>query len=470
MNQDKRLTFSLIIGLASELINKIIPILILHFAQKKLGTESFGYAQFGISIGEIIVPFILLGSQTIGPILLGQVKDNPQKINSLMSHVTYLKFFQYLMSCVLLLIICFLLPSYQPYFPLFLLACLSLVFSVIDSIWVLLGIQKMMNANLIISLSRLFGLICIILFIKDHADAVLYCFLTMLPNIMINLGTFLYSFTSMHHFTWTPFNKKEFIYIFKQSSIYGVVSIMSIVFDRIDILLVERMFDQKNLGLYTGAARIQQSIATSLLTLGLVFFSEAITIKNREALTKHINISLWVGCSLAFPIIFGVWFTSKEILSFIFNNEFNQVSQVLSLLVCNALSVIGIDIFGNQVLMIQKKIKPIIYAYLAGMTLALLTAYYLGSVFGLTGIALGMLIGKATTLFGIVSHAKHYMNKLNYKEIFKTLIPAISMAFCLFLAKDETLLLKIIGGGIIYSITWGIVYFSKLRKIIFQLF
>ncbi len=57
----KRLSIAVLSGLIVETLNKIVPLVIMFVAQKRLGMESFGFALFGVSIIEMAVNFVNLG-------------------------------------------------------------------------------------------------------------------------------------------------------------------------------------------------------------------------------------------------------------------------------------------------------------------------------------------------------------------------------------------------------------------------
>src|SRR5689334_15449454 len=115
--QKKRLSIAVLSGLTVETLNRLAPLIVMYVAQKRLGMQGFGYALFGVSVIEIIIPFITFGYNHYGMIKLGELQDNQREARTLISNIFYLRFLHFVLSSIFLLTFFYLTPHYRPYLP-----------------------------------------------------------------------------------------------------------------------------------------------------------------------------------------------------------------------------------------------------------------------------------------------------------------------------------------------------------------
>ena len=91
MLNKKRISLTVGFSVFSEVVNKLLPLYLVHFAQKTLGVPGLGFAQFGITVIEITIPFITFGYNNYGIVKAGQIKDDPEAVGRLIGKIMLMK-------------------------------------------------------------------------------------------------------------------------------------------------------------------------------------------------------------------------------------------------------------------------------------------------------------------------------------------------------------------------------------------
>lgn len=441
----KRISVTLLTGLLIEILNKIAPLIIFHIAQKRLGTENLGFALFGISVIELVTPFIMYGYNQYGAITAGR---DPQLISRLMSGITFLKFFHFLVLLSLLYFFFKYVPAYQDYFTLIMSLSFLLGCSILDFMWVQSATQELRITNIIIGVCRLITLMLILFFIKDSQDAILFAVLSLVGNALLNFFSMGYSLKKFSFQTpdW-PLIKDIFI----KSSPYSIIIILGIIGERMDIFFAEHFGGLVGAGYYACCARLGNSLTQIANTIINAFFSEMVSINDKESQVTHMKMSTWVLLFFLSPIIFGVWFVDGDILSFIFDESFRSIQSLLGFLFLSISFGLLASSFGQQILLINGQIKTYSFALFCGIVSACICVYFIGSL-SLHAIAISMCVGKFISLVLVMRAVKRHLEIFPFSIIYKTMVPGVVMSSALYFLNYQNFFLNIFVGGLIFMV------------------
>lgn len=433
-------------GLIVEILNKIAPLIIIHVAQKRLGIEKLGYALFGISVIELVIPFILYGYNQYGVIAAGR---NPRSTSKLMSGIFILKICHFLILLGCLLSFFRFVPAYQIYFPMMLPLSVILGFSILDTIWVQSASQKVTVSNVFIGICRLVTLLLIVFFIKNSQDAVLFAILSLVGNALVNVFS---TFYSVLKFGLVQPDWSSVKSIFKASTPYSVIVILNIVMERMDIFFAEHFGGLAGAGYYASTARLSHSLSQIANTIIAAFFSEMVVLSNQESLSTHLKMSTWMLLFFLSPIVFGVWFVSGDILNFIFDESFRSVENLLGWLFLSTSFLLLATSFGQQVLLLRGQVKVFAIALASGIVLSSILTYFVGSI-SLNAIAIAMCAGKFLTMLIVIVSTRKSLGYFPFSILLKTTLPGLIMSVFLYLLHLEHFLSKIAVGALIFFIS-----------------
>ena len=226
----------------------------MHVAQSRLGIEQFGYALFGITVIELVLPIITFGYNQYATIAGGK---DPGLLSKLMSSVFLLKLIHFLVLLGFLLAFFRFVSAYQIYFPLIASVSFILVFAVIETLWVQSASQSVAVSNVFVGLSRIVSLILILIFIKNSQDAILFAILSLVGNALVNVLSAVYS---LRKFGLRLPDWQSMRHIFQKSQPYSVIVLLTILSERMDIFFAEHYGGLVGAGYYAGCARIGHSL------------------------------------------------------------------------------------------------------------------------------------------------------------------------------------------------------------------
>lgn len=428
--------------------------IIIHVAQRRLGIEKLGYALFGISVIELVIPFITYGYNQYAVIAAGR---NPKTTAHLMSGTSLLKLCHFLVLVGILYAFFRYVPSYQSFFPLIMSLSVLLVFACFDMVWVQTASQKLSVYNLFVGLCRLLTLLLILLFIKNSQDAILFAVLSLTGNALVNVFS---TFYSVHKFAWSRPNWSSIKHIFKSASPYSSIVILGILAERMDIFFAEYFGGLQGAGYYACCARLSHSLTQIANTIIAAFFSEMVVLEDKESLSAHLRMSTWVLLFFLSPILFGVWFVSGDILSFIFDDSFRSIQNLLGWLFLSTAFTLVASSFGQQVLLLSGKIKTFTKALALGILISLILAYLYGGR-SLYAIAIAMCIGKFFTMLFVIGAARKSLVDFPLSILFKTMIPGLIMSGVLYLLQLKAFMQNILLGAFVFLLSG---YFLNMRE------
>ena len=445
----RRIITTLGSGVVVEILNKIAPLLIIFLAQSKLGLESFGYALFGISVMEVAVAWVNFGYSNYGII---EVQKGPKVLASVFPSVVILKSLHFLIVTLVLGFVFYLTPGYRQYFLLILSLSAVNFATVLDSVWVYAARQKLSTANLLLGGSRLLSLVLIVVFVQKPEDALLFAVLTMMAPAVFGLLTF--GFTYQKALANLP-SVSDVARVFKGALPFAGAVIVSILLDRLDVVYAESLGGAAGAGIYAGCVRIAHSLTQTANAILSTFFSEAVTTlgARREDRYLHISLSFWTLMMLLSPALFGVWFVGEELLYLLFGSAFAGAGNILGILIGGVCVSLVFNTFGQQVLMIEGRVRVYNYALLLSLLGASVFAYIGGKLGGFVGIAVGMLCGKLLGCSLVLWAARRFLPQLPWQEALLTLLPGLGMASFLFVFKVT---------GMVHQLFWGASVFALI--------
>lgn len=447
----RRLSITAISGVFIELLNKLVPLILIYYAQKKLGLDQFGLAMYGVAVIELFLPWITFGYNHFGSVsiaeALNQKPANPDQAAHTISNIVCLRLIHGVVIALLVLGTYWFTPQLKEYF--YLIACLSFTFffSAFELIWVQLARQNMVFVNIVVGLSKVVSLLLILLLVKSPEDAIMFAVLLVLSSSIINLVI-----------AWDVHKAFKFVFptlvelqnTFKRSYLFAVVFICLTFLERFDILVIEWLYGKSGAGLYSGPARLGHSLFQMGQAIVVAFFSEMIIIKDRKSLSKHLEEGLWGLSIFLSPILFGICFVSRELLTLIFDKQFAVVASSLNLLTFNAILSVFIYAFGLQILVVKGEIKKLVYILIIG-TVSCCFLGVLGGVYGsFIGVAAGVGLGKSFIVLMVAYFSSKHIEYFPWLALAKGLFPGLLMALFLYMLQSQKLVVNIIVGAGVY--------------------
>ena len=417
-------------ALASEAVNKVVPLLTMHFAALHLGVAGFGISQFSMWLLEWGIISVAFGYSQALPVALRRANSDQEK-RQLTGALLVNRVGHAALGCLLLTLIVRLNPAYGVYWPAVGTSLFILLLSALDLSGGLIAVQRIWQYSALMIIAKLASLLAVWRFIQTTTDAALYVGLTNAANGGICIGTFILGWIFIG-FSRPSYSQMR--HMFLLSVPFALSGIMLLCVERFDLFLVERGIGPEGAGFYSGPAKLLQSLIPLITSISSVFYSEMIGIHEEESLKKHLRFSLLSVMIFVLPLIVGTWFTGGEILKLVFGPGFELQSKTLSILILNSFAHAVILMIGFQTIGLRHKMRPVYVALLIGLVAGMVAGPYLVQKYGYVGAAIGSVTSRWISAAAILWFAQR-AGLLRMREItvpvIQAGIPAVGMGIIL---------------------------------------
>jgi O-antigen/teichoic acid export membrane protein len=461
----KRILMSLSISFFVEIINKISPLFILYLAKTRLGIERFGYSQFAVNLIEAAIPFIVFGYTIVGSKEVARLKEQPDKLGSMLSSMMVLRLVHALLTTAGLAFVCGAFSQYQPYLKLVMMLSFILIASAFEMTHVLIAYQKIHLVNAALGFIKLLTLFAMYKFVNDSEDANLYAILSVATNAVV---AFVSMFLGLRLIKLHPPQWHWMRELFRKGCHFALIYIGLNLLDRYDVILAEWFSGTVGAGLYAGPARISQSINSIIVASSLIFLSELVGLKNHDKMSEHVSLSLAGASLLLMPVCAGVWFVDASLISLIFGQEYVGVARVLSILVQAVGIQSVITILGFQVLALKDETRKFALYVFAGLMLGVAVAFALVSHYALYGIAIGAVAAKFLSAFLVAQEARKSLMSFPWRWILRTVFATVCMVLVLFFSKLTYAPVLILIGGLTYTSAIALLFREEIQRWMFK--
>ena len=457
--QKRRIAFSLIAGLLSEIANKLFPILTLQLAARKLGIDAFGVSQFSQWVLDLGIFFVVFGYSNWSMI---KWRDSPvEERSKIFGTTTVLRLIHAVLASVAILAFLTHNENWGAYKAIVLQSIFIIFASAVDATWAMTSLNKLSRLSLISLTSKLIGLIAIFFLVQNQSDAPIYTFILMASNATIAVATFLYV---LKNIGFQAPSAMEIAKAFKGSIKYAVSFVLMIVLERFDLLLVELNHGANGVGLYSGPSKISQSILPVAGMVSTVFFAEILNIKDKLQFRHHFQTGLRISVLMIAPVLAGSWFVFADLIAIVVGEEFRSSAHLFPILGMAIFPHLLILIFGYQVLTINGQVNKLNLSLTLAVAFIFVFYYGLRQTLTIEHIAwLNTLLRWIAALATIYFASSYLEGKLELLlTVVTALIPSVLMAIVLSFFQDTNFLLLIIIGVATYFVVSCLMFFKEI--------
>lgn len=451
----KRVDLALGIGTLVEVFNKIYPIFLVHILIQRVGLDSFGQVQYGLTLIEIGVPLIAFGYDYFCLTTFKNKSMTPVQKKEVFSGVLIAKLLGFFAIGLVFSALFLLGYQFSPTWKINLIIVLASLGTVVDAAWIFLILRQTAIQNSLVLISKVTSFLLLYLAVDSEQDTVLYLSLSCLTNLSVNVSSFIYG---VKIFGIKKPQLPTIVLILKKSVPFAVVTALMVLVQRVDVLAVKVLFGPKLLGLYAGPARINQSFLSLMSTVSMVFFSEQLSAKGKSENSRIFRESLIIISYLMAPLVMGVWLIEEDLSKLIFGQSLPEQRWLLSFMVLGNLGSIGMTLFGRHVLIVNKKNNVCSKVILCGMMFFAIIVNPLRLEYGLLGVAIAMTLSKVLIAGVLYLCARPYLYSAYSRNcILNLLMALVCLNVPVFLSRSS-LILPLAIGCFAYLLWGGVLY------------
>jgi O-antigen/teichoic acid export membrane protein len=395
----QRIKLTLLLVSLGELVNKIIPLLLIRLGQDRLGLHALGEAQFGIYIVELFLPVMTWGFELYGPISLRGIDKGSQDWKERIGQIVGTRMLLGALVYGALLLSLFTVDKFLPYRSMAIPIGLLMFLSSVSTTFVHTADQSLGPLARISIVAKIVSFIAIFLLVQNPDQSLLFALLSYGVNVAIALGSVIFILRKYG----VIFPRFDRIFpTFKLSFPFAITYILAMLVERVELWFAETWGGAVAVGGLSGPLRLYQGLLFVIIALSSILYSEGLAFP--EKVGRFLRFTVWLLAAFILPLMVGVFFVGEPLLVMVGGEGF--VGQGFNLaLICSgmlghslllvagvqALSAIGkikwtnaayffallIGVIGSEVLMRYHQPNYALLAPALGKTLAGIALFYL---------------------------------------------------------------------------------------------
>ncbi len=409
----------------------VFPLITFPYVTHILLPEDVGLVNFVDSFCRYIILFSALGIPIYGVREIAKIKDNKEKMETLINELVSINFILSIIFIFFFAIAVFSFPKLQVNYKLYFIGSFMILANVFSFEWYFQGIEEFKYITIRNISIKVFLSILTFFIIKKNTDVIPYFLLTVLSYFTTAAINFFHAKKNISFkiiLNFKPFKKhlKPLILIFSTIFFVSAYTLM-------DTLILGFLANDMAVGLYTTGLKIAKIPMLFIGALGVVLIpqlSKNYYKKENEEFLVLINKSVNFVITFSLPIIFYLIANSSTIIYLIAGKNY-----VGSIVILQILSVLGIlvglsNIFGMQVLTTMSKDKYFTLSVLAGTISSVLLNLILIPNYKEIGSAISNVTSEIlVTILTIYFSSKFIRIKIDFSFIFQNILFGIPILF-----------------------------------------
>jgi O-antigen/teichoic acid export membrane protein len=443
--------------LVLDVLSKATPLVVFPFMVRALGPAAYGKIGFATAVAGF---FALAASPGFSTYALREAARDESRVHFLVKHVLGARIAFAVVSYFLL--IAFALTFAPRDFITRLLIVLSgLVFLVnsLDAQWVFTARSRMWMVTLRGTVGQLIYGGLILALIRRPSDAWIVPLATV---VSLLAGTLLIWLPARrdYHIPWPVISPNVWRGFLPICLIMGLASMMSMIYDQIDTVMLRYMRSEAEVGLYVASYRLMTMAMSFAPILGMIFFpllSET-TGQDQENEQRYLG---WLGqasLGLALPIATGGFILAEPLTRFVLGVQYTGTAMLFRWLMLTIVVGPLASYFGSQLIPSARE-KKYLYAVGAGAVVNVILNLFLIPRYGAIAAAFTTAISQA-----VVAFMNYYFSRdLPRPSLMKAL--RLSIAGCLVMAAALSLVrtvltlhvvVLVVLGALVYAGVYGV--------------
>jgi len=420
----------------SQIFSKILRATLFILAARILGPKEYGNFAFALSLISL---FLIFGDLGLSSLITREFPRRKENLGEFLSTSLYLKFVFILFFSFVILLSQFFIPSKEIKVLIFLLLLMGIFENLLFFFYgIFRGKEEMEKEAFIFSLETsitfLLGISFLFLFPSAKNLALAY----LAGSFLAFLASFFFlkeNFKNLFFYFQKNLAKKIALEAFP----FAFAGFIGNLLTYLDVVMIGFLLKNSTLvGIYSAPLKI---IRVLFLPAGLLATSLLPVISKKIPQEKKlIKKSISFLFLLAFPLSFGGFFLSKEIILFLFGSAYLESTKIFSILIFLPLLVFPTTIFGYLLFAYNLQRKNALFS-LASATLNFFLNLILILRFGIVGAASATLISQFFNfiLFFLASKNLEKTSLISFSQIKNPLLASLAMSAFILILKNFSL-------------------------------
>ncbi|MBI2523037.1 flippase [Candidatus Woesearchaeota archaeon] len=451
MNTARRLTTNFLSLIFSELVSKIVQLIIFAYLARSFGKDSFGIFSFGLAFGLLAA---IIADFGLSNLLVREISRSRKDVSKYISNALLVKIFLAL-ATVLLSYAILNLMGYQHSAKL--IVYIMLLFAILQTFTdlyssIFRAFERMHYDALIKTLRMLILSAVLVYSVKNNFSLVMSSLAFPVSEIIILFIASTLAYTKFVKMRFS-FDFSLAKYLLKESSFFFLSIAFAGLFLYIDWIMLSKLGSISDVGIYAAAS----NIALGLMSIPMMYGNAVYPIISRFYMTSKEGLRFIYERSFKYMLIVGIavsagiYALSKDIIILFYGKEYIASSIVLAIIAWHLCFRFANIISGFALSSMDRQRSRVLSQGMGALSKIVLNLILI-PLYGIVGAAVATL-GSEILFFAFYSHfISKYGIKINIINPFVK--PAISGSIMITgLIFIENIFIAIVSGALIYSIS-----------------
>lgn len=395
-NIKKNTVYNMIKTLASI----IFPLITFPYISRILHPENVGKINFSNSIISYFSLAATLGVTTYAVRECSRVREQKEELSRTASEIMSINVCTMSASYLLLAISLIAVPKFHDYRLLMVIQSGTIMFTVIGTDWMNTAMEDFKYITLRSVSFQFLSLILMFMFVRNESDYIKYACISLLSSCGAQIMNIFYrrrycTVRFTRHMNW----RKHFPPIL----LLFAMLVSQTILHSMDTTMIGFMKGDYEVGLYTTAMKVVNIVTQVIASITWVLMPQltlAFSKKDYGKINGLLKKSVLFSATLTLPCLAGLVVLSKEVVEIIGGAEYLEAAPCLRILSFAMIFNIAGNVFGNMILLPDKREKQFTVACVAGMAANVVMNASLIPAFGINGAAFATVVSAAVVLVG----------------------------------------------------------------------
>lgn len=351
----KNIVYNLILTVSSY----IFPLLTFPYITRVLGPDSYGAANFILSIVDYAVMLSSLGIVTVGIREIAKCNGDESRLNSTFSSMLSLHMTFALIIGATYVATIFAIGEFRDNYPAYLVGLIKIVSNVFLIEWLYSGLQNFRYITIRSISVKVLYVGAIFMFVHAQGDYLIYILITVL-QVFINAAI---NWQYSHRFVSFRFSLANYRNYLSSALSLGVTTVLWSFYGTFIIMYLGFVCSDASVGYYSASTRLY-SILLSILTafnLGLMPYINSLYGQGEQnAVAGAIGKALNFVMMLALPMAVFCFVMADDIITVIAGPQYQESILLFRIIILNLILVAVSQVTEMQVLVTLNKTKQIL--------------------------------------------------------------------------------------------------------------
>ncbi|MBR5476305.1 MAG: flippase [Bacteroidaceae bacterium] len=422
------------------LCNYIFPMITFPYVSRVILADNIGVCGFVDGIINFFLQFAVLGIGSYGVREIARCGNDVEKRSKIFSNLIFINIILTTIAVVVLVALTLKVDRLQSYREFLGVGLIKIIFNAFLIEWFFQGIEQFKFITIRSVAVNFCYVICVLLFVKDGGDTIVYYFLTSVVVVFNALFNWItrrkYCKLSFRNLAPKPYLKPIFT--------FGYYRILTSMYTTFNVIFLGLVSGDTQAGYFTASTKLYtiiMAVFTAFTTVMIPRVSSMLQSKEYGKLQNVANDTFDILVFVSLPVIFFGMFFAPQIIELVAGAGYEGAITPFRITI-SLLLIIGMEqIVIQQFLMASTNISSILWLSTIGAVTGIVVNILFTPECGAIGSAIAWSLSEIVVLmFGVSMMKKYTSLKVNVAKILTSLVkctPYLLLDIIIFIALPE---------------------------------